>query len=320
MKAAFGFLLLLLPKLVASLPNGFIAEVVTSTAAVTEVFAPNPRNNGKPMLLLVQKEGMVNVLEDPDDSPASNTILDLSEKMCTETERGLHSITVHPEFESKPYVYLYYTKFKEGCLADDSDNGPWNVLTRFAMNTETLALDYDSRKEIWRGAPTYDAVHNGGGILFGNDGKLYLTTGDSGTQDNAQDLRTVHGSVIRLNEDGSTPTDNPFSTTNGYEAYDCKESEGTVPENITSDKAVCAEIYAYGLRNPFRVAVDTGETEKVRFVISDVGARVWEELSYGGTDYSGKNYGYKTYEGPCKRHSDSDCPIPDDPDYVDPFQ
>lgn len=309
-----------LPNLVASLPQGFIAEVVTSTSAVSGIFAPNPRQNGKPMLIVIQKEGQVKVLENPDESPDSTTILDLSDKMCTETERGLHSLTVHPDFEVKPYVYLYYTKLREGCLKEDTEDGPWNVLSMFAMNTETLELDYDSRMEIWRGAPTHDAVHNGGGILFGNDGKIYLTTGDSGTQENAQDLQTVHGSVIRLNEDGSIPDDNPFSAANGFEAYECVKTDGKVPSDVTSETAVCAEIFAYGLRNPFRVAVDPSETEKVRFAISDVGARVWEEISYAGTDYKGRNYGYKTYEGPCKRHSDSDCPIPDDPNFVDPFQ
>jgi glucose/arabinose dehydrogenase len=309
-----------LPSLVAPLPSGFIAEVVTSTRAVSGRFAPNPRKNGKPMLILIAKEGKVSVLEDPDDSSTSETILDLSGEMCTETERGLHSIAVHPDFESTQYVYLFYTQYKEGCLADDSEDGPWNVLMRFAMDNETLALDFDSRMEIWRGAPTHDAVHNGGGMFLGNDGKIYLTTGDSGTQDNAQDLTTVHGSVIRLNEDGSTPSDNPFSTKNGYEAYDCKNSEGKVPVSELSNNAVCGEIFAYGLRNPFRVAVNPNEKDKVLFAISDVGARMWEELSYAGTDFFGKNYGYKIYEGPCMRHSHSDCPVPSDSTFVEPFQ
>ncbi|KAG7354350.1 microbial collagenase precursor [Nitzschia inconspicua] len=154
-------LVLFLPSHVISLPKGFIAQVVTSTPAVSGIFAPNPRKNGKPMLLLIQKEGKVKVLEEPDESPDSEVILDLSGYMCTETERGLHSITIHPDFESNLYVYLYYTKFKEGCLTEDLEDGPWNVLTRFAMDIQTLTLDNDSREEIWRGASTHDAVHNG---------------------------------------------------------------------------------------------------------------------------------------------------------------
>jgi glucose/arabinose dehydrogenase len=156
-------------------------------------------------------------------------------------------------------------------------------------------------------------------MLFGHDGKLYVTAGDSGTQEFAQDVSTVHGSLIRLNDDGTTPSDNPFTVENGYDAYDCRLTEGKVPAN-TSDDAVCAEIYANGLRNPFRMALNPNVQDKTLFAISDVGARVWEELNYAGTDYAGMNYGYKIYEGPCMRHSDSDCPIPEDPTFVDPFQ
>lgn len=170
-----------------------------------------------------------------------------------------------------------------------------------------------------RSTPLRDAVHNGGALLFGNDGKLYITTGDGGEKDFAQDLSTVHGSLIRINDDGTIPYDNPFTIENGYDAYNCKLSGGKVPANV-SDDAVCSEIYAYGLRNPFRVSINPNVHNKTLFAISDVGARTWEELNYAGTDYAGKNYGYKTYEGPCMLASDSDCPIPEDPTFVDPFQ
>lgn len=130
-------------------------------------------------------------------------------------------------------------------------------------------------------------------MLFGNDGKLYVTHGDGNQQDYAQDLSNVLGSLMRLNDDGSTPDDNPFT---GHDAYDCRESEGMVPMNSRPD-AVCSEIYSYGFRNPFRMALDPNEKEKVRFSIQDVGATTWEELSYGGTDYAGMDYGWKPYEG-----------------------
>jgi hypothetical protein len=134
-----------------ALPTGFIAEVVTSVNAVTGTFAPNPRNNEKPMLLLVHKDGVVTVVEDPDNSPDNVEILDLHGKMCTDTERGLQTIAVHPTFGiDNHFVYLYYNKFREDCLADDSDNGPWNVVDRFDMDPETLLLDFDLREEIWR--------------------------------------------------------------------------------------------------------------------------------------------------------------------------
>ncbi len=141
------------------------------------------------------------------------------------------------------------------------------------------------------------SLHNGGAMLFGNDGKLYVTHGESGVQENAQNLNNVAGTLLRLNDDGSTPDDNPFSKKNGYDAYDCRDSEGSVPTNNTSDDTVCSEIFALGLRNPFRMSLDPNEKDKTLFSIQDVGGRTWEELSYGGTDYAGMNYGWKPYEG-----------------------
>lgn len=137
---------------IEALPSGFIAEVVTSQSAITGTFAPNPRNDQKPMLLLVHKKGIVSVVEDPDNSPDSILILDLDGKMCTDTERGLQTLAIHPKFGTdNHYIYLYYNKFREDCLADKSaDGGPWNVVERFEMDTATLLLDYDTRKEIWR--------------------------------------------------------------------------------------------------------------------------------------------------------------------------
>lgn len=133
----------------SALPGGFIAEVVTSQNAVTGTFAPNPRADGKPMLLLASRT-QVSVVEDPDESPDASTLLTLTDKMCTDTERGLQSIVAHPDFAQNRYIYLYYSLFKEGCLADDSEDGPWNVLDRFVMDSDTLLLDYDTREEIWR--------------------------------------------------------------------------------------------------------------------------------------------------------------------------
>lgn len=136
---------------VDGLPPGFIAEVVTSINAVTGAFAPNPRKEQKPMLLLVHKDGEVSVLEDPDNSPESFQILDLDGRMCTDTERGLQTIAVHPKFGTdNHYIYLFYNRFREDCLADKSDGGPWNVVDRFEMDPETLLLDFERREEIWR--------------------------------------------------------------------------------------------------------------------------------------------------------------------------
>lgn len=132
------------------LPSGFIAEVVTSKNAISGAFARNPRNDWKPMMLLVNKNGIVSVLEHPDESSNTTEILRLENEMCTDGERGLQSVAVHPQFEENRYIYLYYAKYKEGCLADGSGNSPWNVVSRFVMDPKTLMLNYTERVEIWR--------------------------------------------------------------------------------------------------------------------------------------------------------------------------
>lgn len=89
-------------------------------------------------------------------------------------------------------------------------------------------------------------------MVFGNDGKLWLAVGDSGEPENASKLGTTHGKLLRLNDDGTTPDDNPYTQANGYEAYHCgSEDLGGVLPNDASEQAVCSEIWARGLRNPF---------------------------------------------------------------------
>ena len=148
-------------------------------------------------------------------------------------------------------------------------------------------------------------------MIFGNDGKLYVATGDGGFPENAQDRKNNLGKLIRLNDDGSVPDDNPFIASNAFESYDCHKNNGKVPDSATDD-AICSEIFALGLRNPFRISMDPNEKIKTQLAISDVGGKVWEEINYAGTDYAAVDYGHKKYEGPCFRHSDQECPVSED--------
>jgi Glucose / Sorbosone dehydrogenase len=134
--------------------ENFIDEVVTDVQAMSGAFAPNPRNGGKPMMILNSKMGEVHILEDPDNSNDAVQILDLSgDRVCEDGERGLHTVIPHPDFntDGNYWLYAFYTAYKEGCL-EDSKDGPWNVVARFKMDPVTLKLDYDDgREEIWRG-------------------------------------------------------------------------------------------------------------------------------------------------------------------------
>jgi hypothetical protein len=161
--------------------------------------------------------------------------------------------------------------------------------------------------------------HNGGAMAFGNDGKLYITTGDAGERKNAGTFDDVHGSIIRVNEDGTVPDDNPYTKASGVEnSYRCADSEGRVPKNAPDD-SYCNEVWANGLRNPFRIDMDPNVKDKVKFSFGVVGAQHIEAIYYGGTDYKGTNYGWPKYEGVCKPGDINNCEPNDDPAITMPF-
>lgn len=178
-------------------------------------------------------------------------------------EQGLLSLAFSPDFQSDGRVYVYYTRGSP----DPS------VLSRFQASP--ACMDTASETVIIEVPQPY-SNHNGGDIVFGQDGYLYLSLGDGGSggdpHNNAQDPNSLLGKVLRLDVTGQDtyviPPDNPFAGGNGL-----------------------GEIYAYGLRNPWRMSMDrlTGD-----IWLGDVGQNAWEEvdrITLGG------NYGWRCYEG-----------------------
>ncbi|HUQ00360.1 MAG TPA: PQQ-dependent sugar dehydrogenase [Aeromicrobium sp.] len=176
-------------------------------------------------------------------------------------ERGLLGVAFDPNFPASPYVYLYYTV--PGAAAH-------NRVSRFTANgdaaqagSEVVLLDLDNLSAATN--------HNGGAIHFGPDGKLYVAVGENANGANSQTLANRLGKILRINADGSIPTDNPFY--------------GTA---AGANRA----IWAYGLRNPFTFAFRRGSS---RMFVNDVGQSTWEEINDG---IAGSNYGWPTTEGP----------------------
>jgi glucose/arabinose dehydrogenase len=174
-------------------------------------------------------------------------------------ERGLLGVAFHPDFLTNHFVYAYYTV---------PGSASHNRISRFTANGDVAASELPLVD-----LPDLSAVvaHNGGGIHFGADGKLYISVGENGDTANSQDLSTPLGKLLRFNDDGTIPSDNPFCTTQGNLA--------------------CA-VWAYGLRNPFTFAIQPGTG---RIHINDVGANNWEEINVGA---AGANYGWPNTEGP----------------------
>ncbi|KAG7366000.1 PKD domain containing protein [Nitzschia inconspicua] len=307
-------LLVIIPSLVNARgtlhKEGFIEELVASQRGFTGAFIPNPTDESlPPMLLIASKPGIVHILRDPDNSIATEVVLDISANLCTNGERGMQAITPHPNFSQNYYLYIYYTLLREGCL-EDPEFGPYNRLSRFTMDPSTLKIMPESEEVLLDGHPTYKFFHNGGAVKFGNDGKLYVTTGDGGGDafGTSQDLTNLLGVMMRLNDDGSIPEDNPFTQQAGYNGVPCGQSLGKLPDGSPAD-AVCSEIFSYGLRNPFRLVMNPAVTNKTHFYINDVGGAVWEDISEGGTDFAGMNYGWPTFEGPCRFGRTDACPL-----------
>jgi uncharacterized repeat protein (TIGR01451 family) len=181
------------------------------------------------------------------------------------SERGLLGIALHPSFPTTPYVYLYWTESSTGVDTSNTDEIPLlgNRVDRFIWNGSTLTLDRNLIKlrslQADAGQPTR-GNHNGGVIRFGPDGKLYIIIGDNGRRGLLQNITSggtvpddqfggpepddahLTGVILRLNDDGTTPPDNPF--------FNATTSlTGQAAANIK-------KVFAYGIRNSFGMAFD----------------------------------------------------------------
>ena len=236
----------------ATLPPGFVETTVASgiESPTAMVVAPDGR------IFVCSKSGALRVIK--------NGVL-LATPFVTLSvdslgERGLLGVAFDPNFTLNHYIYLYYT-----VLGTPSHNR----VARFTANGDVVLTG--SRVILLELDPLSTATnHNGGAIHFGADGKLYIAVGDNAKGSNSQNFGNLLGKMLRINSDGTIPTDNPFvqSTTARH------------------------EIWALGLRNPFTFAF-RGATNFM--YINDVGQSTWEEIDLGR---AGANYGWPATEGP----------------------
>jgi glucose/arabinose dehydrogenase len=173
-------------------------------------------------------------------------------------DRGLLGVTFDPDFGQNHWIYFYYID----------------------VNSVHKVVRFDATEDVGRNGPVeiFSAINNvpspnhaGGTVAFGPDVKLYISIGDVGNGLNSQDLSTVFGKILRINKDGSIPSDNPF----------------------VSNPLASKEIWAYGLRNPFRFHFDSVTS---KLYAADVGLETWEEVN---VIEKGGNYGWPLFEGAC---------------------
>jgi glucose/arabinose dehydrogenase len=235
-------------------PPGFIDTLVASGLERGTAMAFDPSGR----LFVTLQDGSLRVIRDGRLLPAPFVNLTVDPV----GERGLLGVAFDPNFNSNHYVYVYYTV--PGSPAH-------NRVSRFTAQRDVAAPE--SELPIFDLPPLGTATnHNGGAIHFGRDGKLYVAVGDNnkpGTEA-SQNVNSLFGKMLRINRDGSIPSDNPFYGTN------------------TGDNRA---VWAWGLRNPFTFAIQPGTG---RIFINDVGQHKWEEIDDG---IAGSNYGWPKSEG-----------------------
>ena len=251
------------------LPGFAEQEIASGLDPTTMAFAPDGR------LFVLEKVGRVRIVVDNRLDPTP--LLDLSAQVDNWEERGLVAIAFDPDFVTNRRFYLYYTaKLPK----------PHNRVSRFTLAgdrpvaaTEQVVLDLPNL-----GPKGY---HNGGGLVFGDDGMLYIATGENTVGPRSQDLATHFGKVLRLTRDGQVPGDNPFQ--------------------VTGDP-VRSAIWCLGLRNPFTM---TRDPRSGRIFVHDVSAGNAEEVN---EVVRGANFGWPQIEGRRKAQ-----PLPTVGSYRDPF-
>jgi glucose/arabinose dehydrogenase len=246
-----------------TVPSGFSQSQIGGSLDSPTAFAIAP--DGR--IFVCEQEGRLRVIKDGELLATPF----LSVTVSSVGERGLLGVAFDPAFASNHFVYVYYTAVTPSIH---------NRLSRFTANGD-VAVSGSERILLEIDDLTSATNHNGGAIRFGADGKLYVGVGENATSSNAQTTSNLLGKLLRLNNDGTIPTDNPFSS---------------------SASGKNRAIWAVGLRNPFTFAVQPGTG---RIFINDVGQDTFEEVDEGR---EGANYGWPATEGPTS-NSAYDSPI-----------
>jgi len=239
-----------------------LEEVARGLSSPVHVTAPS----GDPRVFIVEQTGRIRILEN--GTLRAEPFLDIRNKLTAGGERGLFSVAFHPDYATNGYFYVNYT-----------DQAGDTRVERYRVSADRYRADAASARLILSVDQPY-SNHNGGHILFGPDRMLYIAMGDGGSsgdpQRHGQNRSTLLGDLLRIDVDRgdpySIPSTNPFV-------------------NMSSARG---EIWAWGLRNPWRIAFDA---ETGLLYIADVGQRETEEINVVSATQRGLNFGWNIMEG-----------------------
>ena len=263
--------LFFVPAPAAGAPKIRFVQVADNLTSPVQIVSPG---DGSGRQFIVQQTGIVVILQN--GSLRSTPFLDISDLTRGSGERGLLSLAFHPDFPANGKLYVNYTDV----------NGNTNVVEyRVSQNDADVVDPATARRILFVRQPYQN--HNGGLIMFGPDGMLYIGMGDGGSagdpQNRAQNLHTLLGKILRIDVDHgrpyAIPSGNPFVARSGAKR----------------------EIWAYGFRNPWRFSFDelTG-----RLFVGDVGQNRIEEVDLVR---AGGNYGWRRMEGSACYNPPTNC-------------
>jgi len=237
--------------------------------------------DGSKRLFVVQQSGVINVIQPGSTVPT--TFLNLSAKVSFVNEEGLLGLAFHPDFASNGKFYVYYNRAGDGTI----------TVSEFRVSTDPNQGDPATERMLLT-IPHPNTNHNGGMMAFGPDGYLYMGTGDGGSANdppgNAQNRSVLLGKMLRIDVNIPIGSPNPYliPPTNPFVGANTARCDtgSTAPGNT------CQEIWAYGMRNPWRWSFDRDGTNQL--YVADVGQGAIEELDIVT---GGGNYGWRVYEG-----------------------
>jgi glucose/arabinose dehydrogenase len=254
-----------------AIPNITLQEIASGFQTPVELVNSG---DGSGRLFVVEQGGTIKVLSN--GVVSTIPFLNISSVLASGGERGLLGLAFHPQYSSNRAFYVYYTRASDGAL----------TIARYLRSiADPLLADPASGSVILTiPHPNYQN-HNGGHLAFGPDGYLYIGTGDGGgggdPDKNGQKLTTRLAKMLRISVNGGTgytiPASNPYATS-----------------NCDTGANACPEIWAFGLRNPWKFSFDRSNGD---LFIGDVGQGLYEEVNYipAGSP-GGKNFGWNVYE------------------------